>query len=216
MKEVFLYMTTTLKAEARKSGTKGERKELRAQGKIPGVVYGRKVTQTAITIDQKELLALLKSNPHAIIDMDIPQYGKQPVMINEVQRDPISRQFLHVDFHQINMDEPVNNTVRLEYIGNPAGVEAGGVLQVQRHELDIRCLPQYIPSVIQVDVSALDIGQNMLVNELKLSDHIELKTDEHDVLATILAPQKDEEPDADEKQPEAADEPAAEKAEDTV
>ncbi|WP_010501712.1 50S ribosomal protein L25 [Paenibacillus elgii] len=204
-------MATSLKAEARTGRTKGDRNRLRAEGKVPGVVYGKKVTQTPIAIDQKELLALLKTNPHAVIDMDIPQFGKQPVMINEVQRDALSRQLLHVDFHQINMDEPVQTTVRLEYIGDPEGVKVGGILQIQHHEIEIRCLPQRIPASIEVDVSGLEIGQSMLVSELKLPEGVEVKTDVHDVLATILTPQKEAEPEA--EAPTAQEGNAAEKAE---
>ncbi|MCM3273460.1 50S ribosomal protein L25 [Paenibacillus elgii] len=204
-------MATSLKAEARTGRTKGDRNRLRAEGKVPGVVYGKKVTQTPIAIDQKELLALLKTNPHAVIDMDIPQFGKQPVMINEVQRDALSRQLLHVDFHQINMDEPVQTTVRLEYIGDPEGVKVGGILQIQHHEIEIRCLPQQIPSSVEVDVSGLEIGQSMLVSELKLPEGVEVKTDVHDVLATILTPQKEAEPE--EEAPAAQEGNAAEKAE---
>lgn len=204
-------MATSLKAEARTGRTKSDRNRLRAEGKVPGVVYGKKVTQTPIAIDQKELLALLKTNPHAVIDLDVPQFGKQPVMINEVQRDALSRQLLHVDFHQINMDEPVQTTVRLEYIGDPEGVKVGGILQIQHHEIEIRCLPQHIPSSIEVDVSGLEIGQSMLVSELRLPEGVEVKTDVHDVLATILTPQKEAEPEA--EAPAAQEGNAAETAE---
>lgn len=204
-------MATSLKAEARTGRTKGDRNRLRAEGKVPGIVYGKKVTQTTIAIDQKELLALLKTNPHAVIDMDVPQFGKQPVMINEVQRDALSRELLHVDFHQINMDEPVQTTVRLEYIGDPEGVKVGGILQIQHHEIEIRCLPQHIPSSIEVDVSGLEIGQSMLVSELRLPEGVEVKTDEHDVVATILTPQKEAEPE--EEAPAAQAGNAAETAE---
>ncbi|GLI10252.1 50S ribosomal protein L25 [Paenibacillus tyrfis] len=204
-------MATSLKAEARTGRTKSDRNRLRAEGKVPGVVYGKKVTQTPIAIDQKELLALLKTNPHAVIDLDVPQFGKQPVMINEVQRDALSRQLLHVDFHQINMDEPVQTTVRLEYIGDPEGVKVGGILQIQHHEIEIRCLPQQIPASVEVDVSGLEIGQSMLVSELKLPEGVEVKTDVHDVLATILTPQKEAEPEA--EAPAAQEGNAAETAE---
>lgn len=70
-------MAVTLQAEARNATpTKSERKQLRAQGKVPAVVYGKKVTQTSIAIDQKELLALLRTSPNAVIEMDLPQWGK--------------------------------------------------------------------------------------------------------------------------------------------
>ncbi|TVY06803.1 50S ribosomal protein L25 [Paenibacillus cremeus] len=206
-------MATTLRAEARTSSSKGDRKKLREQGKVPGVVYGKGITDTPISIDQKELLAQLKSNPHAIIEMEVPQFGKQPVMIHEVQRCTLSRQLLHVDFHQINMNEPVNTTVRLEFVGEPAGVKMGGILQLQHHEIDIRCLPQQIPASIEVDISALDIGENLHISELKLPSGIEVRNDPHDMVATILVPQKAEEPV--EEAPEAS-ETAAEKVEQPV
>ncbi|WP_281883879.1 50S ribosomal protein L25 [Paenibacillus sp. YYML68] len=185
-------MASTLKAEARNGSTKGDRNKLRAQGKVPAVVYGKKVSQTSIAIDQKELLALLKINPHAIIELDVPEVGKQPVMINEIQRDYITRQLLHIDFHQINMDEPVNTTVRLDFVGDPAGVQAGGILQIQRHEIDIRCLPTQIPSSIPVDINGLEVGENMFVSQIQVPSHVEMKTDANDVVATILSPQKAE------------------------
>jgi large subunit ribosomal protein L25 len=181
----------TMKAEERKNSTKSERKGLRAKGKVPGILYGSKVTSTPIAIDEKELLSLLRTNPNAVIEMDVPQLGKQPVMINEVQRDVISRSVLHVDFHQINMDEPVSTSVRLEFIGEPAGVIAGGILQINHHEIEVRCLPKDIPASIEVDVSQLEVGTNILVSELNLPDSVEIKTDQNDVLAAVLAPQKE-------------------------
>ncbi|OXM82605.1 50S ribosomal protein L25 [Paenibacillus rigui] len=181
----------TLKAEQRSSLTKSERKTLRTKGKIPAVVYGKKITHTPIVIDEKELTAVLRTNPHAIIEMEVPAWGKQPVMINEVQRDAILRNVIHVDFHQINMDEPVTTTVRLDYVGEAAGVREGGILQIQHHEIEIRCLPAQIPDSIEVDISTLELGSNILVSELKVSDAIEVKSDPGDVLVTILAPQKE-------------------------
>lgn len=212
-------MAGLLKVETRGANTKGERKQLRTQGKVPGVVYGKKVAQTSIAVDQKTLLELLKTNPHGIIDMDVPSIGKQPVMINEVQRDPLSRQLLHVDFHQINMNEPVNTTVRVELTGDPQGVREGGILQIQHHEIEIRCLPDQIPAVLQFDISSLGVGENLLVSELKLPESVEVRTDLNDVIATILTPQKEEEPAVPAEESAEAkteEEPAAEKAAETV
>ena len=92
--------------------------------------------------------------------------GKQPVMINEIQRNPLNRELLHVDFHQINMDEPVRTVVTLEFVGDAVGAKEGGILQIQLHELEIRCLPNQIPASITVDISKVGIGENMLVSEL--------------------------------------------------
>ncbi|MEK3719569.1 50S ribosomal protein L25 [Paenibacillus sp. FSL H8-0034] len=186
-------MVLALKAEARRGTTKSERKGLRSNGKIPGVIYGSNIPSKPIAIEEKQLLALLRTHPNAIVEMDVPELGKQSVMINEVQRDPISRFVTHVDFHQINMNEPVMATVRLDFHGDSIGVREGGILQIQHHEITIRCLPDDLPESIVVDISELEVGKNILVSELKLSNKLEIKTDEHDVLVSILAPQKAEE-----------------------
>lgn len=214
-------MEATLKAEVRNTKTKSERKGLRAKGKIPAVVYGSKVNNMPIVIDERELSALLRTNPHAIIQMDVPEMGKQPVMINEVQRDPILRDVIHVDFRQINMDEPVTTTVRLDFVGDAVGVQMGGILQIQHHEVEIRCLPKQIPDSIEVDVSGLEIGSSLLLTDLSVPDGVELKKSvANDVVVTILAPQKEELP-ADteeeaEQKAEAKAEAAANQAQETV
>ncbi|MCD1261891.1 50S ribosomal protein L25/general stress protein Ctc [Paenibacillus athensensis] len=184
-------MVLKLKAEARNDITQSEIKQLRANGQVPGVVYGKKVGNTAIAIDTKELLQLLRRNPHAIIEMELPGGEKQPVMINELQRDKVSRTLLHVDFHQINMDEPVKTVVALEFVGEAKGAQEGGIVQVQLHELEIRCLPQHIPGSIRVDVSELGLGENLLVSHLSVPAEIEVKSDPNELVVTILAPQKE-------------------------
>ncbi|MEC0228859.1 50S ribosomal protein L25 [Paenibacillus alba] len=185
-------MVLSLKAEARKEATKSDIKQLRAKGRIPAIVYGKKVAATVITVDQKELMALLRHNPHAIIDLDLPDGGgKQPVMINEIQRNPLSRVLLHVDFHQINMDEPVKTVVALEFIGEAEGAKEGGIVQIQMHELEIRCLPSQIPGSIQVDISNVGLGENILVNQITVPAGIEVKSDSNDLILTVLAPQKE-------------------------
>ncbi|SDO93070.1 large subunit ribosomal protein L25 [Paenibacillus sp. yr247] len=185
-------MVLSLKAETRKETTKNDIKQLRVKGRVPAVVYGKKVATTVITVDQKELVALLHKNPHAVIDLEMPDgSGKQPVMINEIQRNPINRMLLHVDFHQINMDEPVKTVVNLEFIGEAEGVKEGGILQIQLHELEIRCLPNQIPGSIKVDISNVGLGDNMLVSQLSVPSTIEVKSDPHGLVLTVLAPQKE-------------------------
>lgn len=186
-------MAFSLKAESRKETTKSDIKQLRAKGRVPAVVYGQKVASTVITVDQKELMSLLRQNPHAIIDLDMPDgSGKQPVMINEIQRDQLKRErLLHIDFHQINMDEPVKTIVSLEFIGEAEGAKEGGIVQIQMHELEIRCLPNQIPSSIKVDISNIGLGDNLLVNQLSIPAGIEVKSDSNDLILTVLAPQKE-------------------------
>lgn len=184
-------MTVTLKAESRNGLTKSGVKQLRSSGKVPGVVYGKKIGTVSIMVDAKELLALLRSNSHAIVEMDLPGAGLQPVMIHDVQRDQLSRDLLHIDFHQINMDEPVRTSVPLEFEGEPKGEKEGGMLQIQLHEVEVRCLPAHIPASIAVNVEALEMGDSVAVRDLVVPANVEIKAHPDDVVATILAPQKE-------------------------
>lgn len=196
-------MVATLKAEARDGLTKSEVKKLRSGGKVPAVVYGKKIGSRSIFVDAKELLALLKHNSNSVLELDISNTGKYPVLLNGIQRDKVHRTWLHLDFHQINMDEPVRTTVPIELDGEAQGMKEGGMLQVQMHELEIKCLPHLIPSAVHVDVTALALGDVLLVKDIVLSEGIELKSDPDDVVVTLLAPQK------------AAEEPAAEASPET-
>lgn len=184
-------MVTQLKVEARNVTTKAELTQLRANGKIPGVVYGKKIEASAIAVKEKELMALLRTNPHAIVEIDVPELGKQSVMVNEIQRDALYRNLLHIDFHQISMDEPVKTTVRLDLAGEPKGLKQGGMLQVHIHEVEVKCLPQHLPAAIEVDISGLEIGDSLLVRDLKVPADLEIRTDANEMIAAVLTPQKD-------------------------
>lgn len=187
-------MAVSLQAEVRKEATKSDIKQLRAKGKIPAVVYGKKMAATVLTVDLKELQAVLQQNRHAIIDLAISGSTRsQPVMINEIQRNPLNRELYHIDFHQINMDEPIKMVVALEFIGEAVGAREGGIMQIQMHNIEIRCMPSQVPTSIQVEVSSLGLGDNLHVSQIMVPAGIEMKSDPNDIVVTILVPQKEKE-----------------------
>lgn len=207
-------MATSIKAESRDGLTKSGVKELRASGKVPGVVYGKEVGARQIAVGAKELLMLLRANPHAIVEMELPGGGKQPVMIHEVQRDQISRSLLHIDFHQIDMSEPVRTSISLEFSGEPQGAKEGGILQIQLHEVEVRCLPADIKDFIAVDVSGMEIGDTILVRDITAPSGVEIKSHGEDVVATLLAVQREAHEPDEESQTAAKDAKADQAAKD--
>lgn len=185
-------MAIAMRADQRANATMSDLRQLRKSGQIPGVVYGKKLPSAAmVSVNEKELSALLRSHPNAVLELDVPSIGMHSVMIADVQRDSLSRELLHVDFHQINMNEEVNANVRIEAVGDSTGVREGGILSVVLHELEVQCLPGNIPDVIAVDVSSLDMGESLTVAELKLPQGVAAKTDPQLVVVTVLAPQKE-------------------------
>ncbi|RJX36777.1 50S ribosomal protein L25/general stress protein Ctc [Paenibacillus pinisoli] len=185
-------MAIAIKAEQRAGVTKGDLRQLRMSGQVPGVVYGKKLqSSAAVSVSEKELSSLLRSNPNAVLELTVPESGVHSVMVADVQRDSLSHKLLHVDFHQINMDEEVRASVRIDATGDSTGVREGGILSVILHELEVQCLPGNIPDAIEVDVSELGIGDSILVSDLKLPQGVEAKSDSQLVIVTVLAPQKE-------------------------
>lgn len=188
-------MVNALKVEERKGSTQAELKELRKNGRIPGVVYGQAIDSVSIVVNEKELVSLLKGNPNAIIEMEVPAQGKQSVMISDMQRDVLYRNITHIDFKQVRMDEAIKTFVRLELVGEAQGVKEGGIFQNRLTELEVQCLPSDIPTQITFDISHLNIGDSLTVAEIPAPDKVELLADPSEVIALVSAPQIEEETD---------------------
>ena len=185
-------MNATLQVERRKIGSNYQLRMLRKTGKVPGVIYGKGLNApTPISIDAKQLSAFLGSSPHAVVEVDVPGEGKHPIMMAEVQRDPFTRNVLHVDFRRVDMNAKINTSARLEFVGKSAGEQEGGMLQIVLHEIEIACYPKDIPDAVPVDVSALGVGEHLSIGELKLPAGVEATQDENTVIVAILAPQKE-------------------------
>lgn len=184
-------MAIAIQPDIRVTTTKSELRQLRANGKIPGVVFGPQVGSIPITIHEKELHPILSRQAHSILQMEVPGQGRHSVIISEVQRDAIVNKLLHVDFHQFNMNEEIRTSVPIEFIGVAAGVKAGGIKTVVSDTVEVKCLPKHLPSSIRADISALEVGDNLSVGELKLPEQVTLMTDPKEVLLSITGTQKE-------------------------
>ncbi|KIL34952.1 50S ribosomal protein L25 [Cohnella kolymensis] len=184
-------MNTTLKVERRDKFSRGDLNQIRKEGMIPGVVYGKGMDAPApISVNEKDLMVMLRTHPHAVVDLEVPGEGKHPVMMADLQRDTITRQVLHIDFHRINMNEKLKAPVRLEISGQSPGEQEGGMLQLVLHEIEVLCYPKDIPESVTVDVSGLQIGETLSIADLKLPSDVEAAQDPGMVVVSILAPQK--------------------------
>lgn len=182
-------MVTKLNVEKRVATTRSQLNQIRAEGKIPAVIYGKEIEATPLAISEREFLQLIKGDPNVIIRMDVPDEGEKSAMVHNIQRDAIKQNILHVDFLQIDLKDKINATVRIAYEGDPAGVREGGVQQIEMHEVEVQCLPTDIPAQISVDVSELQIGDSLTAGQLTMPEGVELVTAPEQVLMNILPPQ---------------------------
>jgi large subunit ribosomal protein L25 len=119
---------------------------------------------------------------------------KKTAMVKELQTEPVSRQFIHVDFYEVAMDQKMLFRVPVEVVGKSPGAEEGGMLQVIRRELDVYCLPSNIPDSIKIDVSGLGIGDAVHVEEISLVDNIEIPAETNFTVVTVVGMAAEEVP----------------------
>lgn len=114
--------------------------------------------------------------------------------IKDIQKDPIKDFILHIDFNEVYAGEAMTMSIPLLTVGTPVGVqEDGGILETALHELEVQCLPKHLPEQLEVDVSALQIGESVHVSDLKLPEGVEVTSDPETVLASVAAPISEEE-----------------------
>ncbi len=178
-----------LEAEQRTVTTKGDVKQLRQKGRIPGVVYGDQNKPVALTVDNKAILSILSTSGgrNALINLKVGTES-HPVLIKEIQRHPITRALRHLDFHRISLKKKIETRVPLHTKGEAPGVKVGGgVLEHLVREIKVRCLPTEIPAGIDVDISALQLNQALRVKDLQLPKGLEVAMDPESVIIHIIA-----------------------------
>jgi large subunit ribosomal protein L25 len=211
-----------INATVRKKTGNGPARVLRRDGRIPAVLYGPQTEPVLLSVNVKELeLILKKSSIGSVILELVIQNGKKvtkPAMIKEFQSHPVSGQFLHIDFYEIDMQRKINVMIPITTTGISKGVELGGLLQIIRREIEVFCMPGDIPEAFEIDITDLDIGDSVHVDEIQLGDNIEKAADVNFTVVTILSPKveevaEEEEEEALEGEEEAAEGEGAETAE---
>ncbi|HLS08104.1 50S ribosomal protein L25/general stress protein Ctc [Lentibacillus sp.] len=182
-------MAVTLKAAKREDLTKSATKQIRLNGDVPSVVYGKDKESKAISVNRIELVKTVRDEGrNAIISLDIENEKPVDVMLHEYQMDPLKDELIHADFYIVNMAEEMDVSVSLTLDGEPAGVKDGGVLQQPLYELQVRAKPADIPEVISVDVTQMDIGDTVTVADLPKADNYEIIEEEDTTIATVIPP----------------------------
>ena len=165
-------MNATLDVELREGRGKNEARRLRAQGRIPAVVYGaEKDTARAIAVDPKVLLRILhsESGVNTLIGLTGLEGGETRVMVKEYQLDPLHHKLLHADFYQVAMDKALKVTVPIALKGEARGVkQQGGIIDFVHREIELECMPGDIPEHITIDVSELMLNQGVRVRDLEV------------------------------------------------
>jgi large subunit ribosomal protein L25 len=207
--------TIKLAVREREETGNGPARRLRADGRIPGVTYGKGSTATAISVDLEDFRAALTHGHNVVLELEFEggskgtktakagTRGKRAAahyaVVKELQFHPTKRRLLHIDLHEVDLAVEIEASVAIELVGKPAGVVEGGVLDWEHREVLVRALPNNVPPVLQLDVSALEIGQHAVVGALEAPEGVTVVDDPETIVAAVLPPRVEVEVSAEEE-----------------
>ncbi len=182
----------TLNAEKRDEQGKGAARRMRAEGRVPAVIYGKDEETMMLSVSAKEAEQVFQaiSVENTLVDVKIKgQRGAVATLVREVQVHPYRPELIHIDFYRIQKDVAVEVEVPIHLVGTPEGVKSqGGVLEQIVHELAVKCLPDSIPESFEIDVTGLTIGDAIHVSDIDTAEGVEMLVDEDQTVCTVVTP----------------------------
>ncbi|MBU0462462.1 MAG: 50S ribosomal protein L25 [Proteobacteria bacterium] len=192
-----------LSATTRKTSGKGAARKLRSNNEIPAIVYGAKTDPEMLSINTIDFIKIIRKHGSMglffNLNIDGDSGKKKSVMLKDMQMDTFSLNYLHVDLHEIDMDVKATISVSVETVGESKGVKEGGLLQIIRREVDVLCKPADAPETIQIDITDLDVGDAVHVEDIDLGENIEIPHEVNFTIITIIAPTVDDTVEEDEE-----------------
>lgn len=189
-------MNKAIKLKAKLRDVIGKKvKKLRNEDVIPAVVYGHEIKPRNLSVNYLEFSKVFEqAGESSLIELEIGD-KKANVLVNEIQTEPLSGKFSHVDFFQVNMKEEVETEIPLEFVGeSPAVKELGGILVKSLDGIKVKCLPADLPDNFEINIAKLATFDDVIaVKNLEVSDKIEIMDDPETIIASVQEPRSEEE-----------------------
>ena len=166
---------------------KGALKQLRKNGKVPGIYYSHDSKASIPFSIEKSMLREAYKSGARIFNINVGS-KKRTVIFKDVDYHPVTDEVIHVDLYGVKMDQAVSVNVPINLIGDPAGIKEGGILVQGQNEIEVECLPMDIPEFIEVDISELKMGDVMRVEDLTLDEKLSIKSTTDQIIASVTQP----------------------------
>ena len=164
-----------LNAAKREQTGKGIGRSLRREGRLPAVLYGVGIDPVLLSLNAHELRTIIRKKETSQPLLDLKGLDQNvTVLLKDIQVDPLTRDYLHADLLKVEKDRNVRVNVPFAFTGKSKGVDMGGVLRTVRREVEVVCLPDQIPDVIEVDITEMDTGDTLHFSDLKLPEGVTL------------------------------------------
>lgn len=186
-----------LAVKPRETNGSADARRLRAGGMIPGVLYGAGKSAHPFAVGERELRRVLTGEHglHAILDVVFDgQKTAHHAVLKDYQLDPVRPRLLHIDLHEVRLDQVIQSQVAVEPIGESPGVKEGGVLTLVLREINVEALPMEVPDRLELDISEMTIGDSLRVADLAVTEGVTLLDDPDAVVVTVTPPTRVEEP----------------------
>ena len=182
-----------LQAKVRNDAGKGSARRTRAAGRVPGIVYGRGMDPVSISVDRREFVTALLSDSgmNTLLDLEIDG-DTTLALTKELQRDPVRGTLLHADFVKVDRTVEVEVEVPVHIVGEAPGAKEGGVLEHPLFTVHVRALPGDVPESVDADVSSLNLGDSLRVEDLAEGRAFTILDDPETVVASVVAPISEE------------------------
>lgn len=186
---------TELSADLRTQTGSASSRRLRKQGLLPAILYGKNRESVSLTVNEKEVDNILRTKlgKNSLINITIKGGKNDKVMIKDYQGHVITRRLTHIDFWIVSEDQTVHVSVPVRIDGKPIGLQNGGLLEITTRQVDLICKVGHIPEEIIVDVTALNVGQNIHLSDIKLPTGASVADKYNPTIAAVQLPAKEEE-----------------------
>jgi large subunit ribosomal protein L25 len=207
-----------LKIEIRQGSGKGAARRLRMGNKLPGIIYGPGEESIKVQVDPTEIRKAVRSHEgslpvFSIIGVkDAEKLTGNVVLVRELQTDPVTHDYLHVDFMKVDLSKQITVEVPIHFVGKALGTKEGGIIDEPVRKLDVKCFPTDIPEFIDVDISSLNVGDSIHIQDVRLPKACTVDLSINYTVVSVILPKRGKE-EVTEEAEAAAEEKGEEKAE---
>ncbi|WP_040211955.1 50S ribosomal protein L25 [Clostridium polynesiense] len=179
-----------LTANLRENNKGKSAKKVRRKGNVPGILYGKEMRNCMIEIGELELnREILESGEHGIIKVNI-EGNVHEALIKEIQREPVTHKFIHIDLEEINGTEKVTTHIPINYIGEGHLTASGAVVQKEKSNIKVTCSPENLPKYITLDLSDAKVGSIFKLSDIEMGKEISIVEDLNSIIASVSFDQK--------------------------
>lgn len=181
-------MAVSIHTEKRSRLNSSGLRNLRREGRLPGVVFGKNANNENIHISTNQFEKWLKQGASGFIELQMEGENSLTVLLEDLQRDPVTRSLIHVDFQLVQSNEIVRTKLAVKLKGTPVGTKSGGVVQIQDPYVEVEALPKNLPSSVELDISEMEIGDTRFVSDLELPPEVTVVSGPNELLVSVSKP----------------------------